>query len=56
MKVIDLSGIVLADATTDQMHQPWAAHDTQVLIVAVLGIALVVVLIVWAKMHALELE
>jgi gluconate:H+ symporter, GntP family len=42
----------LADAVTDQMHQPWAAHDTQVLVVAVLGIALVVVLIVVAKMHA----
>jgi gluconate:H+ symporter, GntP family len=41
-----------ADAVTDQMHQPWAAHDTQVLVVAVLGIALVVVLIVVAKMHA----
>ena len=52
MNVIDLSRSVLADATTDQMHQPWAAHDTQVLIVAVLGIALVVVLIVWVKMHA----
>ncbi len=52
MNVIDLSRNVLADATTDQMHQPWAAHDTEVLIVAVLGIALVVVLIVWAKMHA----
>jgi GntP family gluconate:H+ symporter len=42
----------IADAATDQMHQPWAAHDTQVLVVAVLGIALVVVLIVVAKMHA----
>ncbi len=41
-----------ADTVTDQMHQPWAAHDTQVLIVAVLGIALVVVLIVVVKMHA----
>jgi gluconate:H+ symporter, GntP family len=47
-----LDGAVLADAVTDQMHQPWAAHDTQVLVVAVLGIALVVVLIVWAKLHA----
>lgn len=34
------------------MHEPWVAHDTQVLIVAALGIALVVVLIIWAKMHA----
>lgn len=52
MNVIDLNRSVLADATTDQMHQPWAAHDTQVLIVAILGIALVVVLIVWVKVHA----
>jgi GntP family gluconate:H+ symporter len=43
---------ILADSTTDQMHKPWAVHDTRVLIVAVLGVALVVVLIVWAKMHA----
>lgn len=43
---------LLADTVTDQMHQPWAAHDTQVLVVAALGIALVVVLIVVAKMHA----
>ncbi|MBN9096676.1 MAG: gluconate transporter [Pseudonocardia sp.] len=34
------------------MHQPWAAHDTQVLVVAAVGIALVVVLIVWVKLHA----
>ncbi len=40
------------DTVTDQMSQPWATHDTQVLVVAALGIALVVVLIVWAKMHA----
>src|SRR4051795_9822193 len=44
--------MVLADATTDKMHEPWSAHDTQVLIVALLGILLVVALIVWAKMHA----
>jgi gluconate:H+ symporter, GntP family len=43
---------IRVDAVIDQMHQPWTAHDTQVLSVAVLGIALVVVLIVWAKMHA----
>jgi gluconate:H+ symporter, GntP family len=43
---------IRVDAAVDQMHQPWTAHDTQVLIVAVLGITLVVVLIVWAKMHA----
>lgn len=43
---------ILADAASDKMHEPWAAHDTQVLVVALLGIALVVVLIIWAKMHA----
>ena len=43
---------ILATSDVEQMHQPWTAHDTQVLIVAGLGIALVVVLIVWAKMHA----
>nr|WP_234757216.1 gluconate:H+ symporter [Arthrobacter alkaliphilus] len=34
------------------MHQPWTAHDTQVLVVAAVGIAIVVLLIVWARMHA----
>ena len=43
---------VATDATTDAMHQPWTGHDTQVLIVAAIGIAIVVLLIVWAKIHA----
>ncbi|GAB3559590.1 gluconate:H+ symporter [Arthrobacter alkaliphilus] len=43
---------VATDATTDAMHQPWTAHDTQVLVVAAVGIAIVVLLIVWARMHA----
>ncbi|XXC84231.1 SLC13 family permease [Arthrobacter sp. A5] len=34
------------------MKEPWSAHDTQVLIVAAIGIAIVVLLIVWAKLHA----
>ncbi|WP_255771234.1 GntT/GntP/DsdX family permease [Pseudarthrobacter sulfonivorans] len=34
------------------MNQPWNGHDTQVLVVAAIGIAIVVLLIVWAKMHA----
>ncbi|WP_427019052.1 SLC13 family permease [Pseudarthrobacter sp. P1] len=34
------------------MNQPWNGHDTQVLIVAAVGIAIVVLLIVWAKLHA----
>jgi GntP family gluconate:H+ symporter len=32
--------------------KPWAPHDTQVLIVAVIGIAIVVTLILWLKLHA----
>jgi len=52
MSPFPLDTTIRADAVTDQMHQPWAAHDTQVLVVAVLGIVLVVVLIVWVKMHA----
>ena len=34
------------------MNQAWNAHDTQVLIVAVIGIGIVVALIVGVKMHA----
>jgi GntP family gluconate:H+ symporter len=34
------------------MHQPWSGHDTQVLIVAIIGIGIVVALIVWLKVHA----
>ncbi len=37
---------------TDKIHDPWSAHDTRVLAVAVIGIAIVVALIVWAKFHA----
>jgi hypothetical protein len=44
--------LAVAESVNDPIHQPWAAHDTQVLIVAALGIGLVVTLIVWAKMHA----
>ncbi len=43
---------VPTDSTSDLMHQPWNGHDTQVLVVAAIGIAIVVLLIVWAKMHA----
>jgi GntP family gluconate:H+ symporter len=41
-----------ADAASDAAHKPWDGHDTLVLIVAAIGIAIVVVLIVVAKMHA----
>ncbi|MDB5829905.1 MAG: gluconate transporter, partial [Variovorax sp.] len=37
---------------TDLMHQPLNAHDTQVLIVAAVGIGILILLIVWLKMHA----
>jgi GntP family gluconate:H+ symporter len=43
---------VATDSTTDAMNQPWNGHDTQVLVVAAIGIAIVVLLIVWVKMHA----
>ncbi|MEJ3404678.1 gluconate:H+ symporter [Rathayibacter sp. YIM 133350] len=36
----------------ESVNDPWTAHDTIVLIVAALGIAIVVVLIVWLKLHA----
>ncbi len=52
MSMLSMGVGVLTETAADQMHEPWAAHDTQVLVVAALGIALVVVLIVWAKMHA----
>lgn len=39
-------------AAVNPADQPWTAHDTQVLVVAALGIAIVVLLIVVAKFHA----
>ncbi|HZK73025.1 MAG TPA: SLC13 family permease [Clostridia bacterium] len=43
----------LATASTpDLVHQPLNGHDTQVLVVAAVGIAIVVLLIVWLKVHA----
>jgi GntP family gluconate:H+ symporter len=47
--ISSLSAPVVA---ADSVHAPWNGHDTRVLVVAVIGIAIVVVLIVWAKMHA----
>jgi len=41
-----------AAGATDLMHQALNAHDTRVLIVAGIGIAVIVALIVWMKMHA----
>jgi len=46
------AGAVLAVASVkDKFHQPLGSHDTQVLVVAAVGIAIVVVLIVLLKMH-----
>lgn len=44
--------IISTDDTTKAIHQPWGPHDTQVLIVAAIGILIVVALIVWVKLHA----
>lgn len=42
----------IAATATDPTRLPWASHDTRVLIVALLGIAIVVLLIVMLKIHA----
>ena len=42
----------IAATATDPTRTPWTIHDTEVLIVALLGIAIVVLLIVMLKMHA----
>ncbi|MCU1558780.1 MAG: gluconate permease [Microbacteriaceae bacterium] len=39
-------------AVVNPADKPWTGHDTQVLIVAVIGIAIVVLLIVLVKLHA----
>jgi gluconate:H+ symporter, GntP family len=44
--------MTLAQAATADVNAPWNGHDTRVLIVAVIGIALIVVLIVAIKLHA----
>jgi GntP family gluconate:H+ symporter len=41
-----------AASAPDLIHQALNAHDTQVLAVAALGIAVIVLLIVWLKLHA----
>jgi gluconate:H+ symporter, GntP family len=42
----------IAATAADPTRKPWAIHDTEVLIVALVGIAIVVLLIVMLKMHA----
>ncbi len=39
-------------AAADKANEPWTGHDTRVLVIAAIGIAIVVLLIVWIKMHA----
>ncbi|MEL7977887.1 gluconate:H+ symporter [Isoptericola sp. F-RaC21] len=39
------------DNTLELINQPWSEHDTQVLVVTAIGIAIVVVLITAVKMH-----
>jgi GntP family gluconate:H+ symporter len=46
----DLAGRLIT--ATNPVDKPWDGHDTQVLIVAAIGIAIVVLLIVWLKIHA----
>jgi len=41
-----------AAPAADAVHEPWSGHDSRVLVVAVVGIGLVVVLIVLARLHA----
>jgi GntP family gluconate:H+ symporter len=52
--LVAVNGVTAAIAATaiDPTRKPWAIHDTEVLIVALLGIAIVVLLIVMLKMHA----
>lgn len=44
--------LLAADDTIHKIHEPWAGHDTQALVVTVIGIAIVVLLIVKFTMHA----
>ena len=43
------STVLLAD---EDIHSPWNSHDTLVLVMTVIGIAIIVLLIVMLKMHA----
>lgn len=54
MTLVDRLGTISANvaSATIPADEPWNAHDTQVLIVAAAGIAIVVLLIVLLKLHA----
>lgn len=43
--------LAVADDTIKKIHEPWAGHDTQALVVTVIGIAIIVALIIKLKMH-----
>ncbi|WP_347350562.1 gluconate:H+ symporter [Intrasporangium sp.] len=43
---------MLPVASDSDINAPWNGHDTRVLVVAAIGIAIIVLLIVWMKMHA----
>jgi GntP family gluconate:H+ symporter len=49
---MSLTSLAMAVAAENPADQPWMPHDTQVLIVAIIGIAIVVALIVVLKLHA----
>lgn len=50
-RAVHLSAVAAA-SPSELIHQPWSGHDTQVLVVAIVGIGIVVALIVWLKLHA----
>ena len=47
-----LIGVALAAVSVNPAEQPWAPHDTRVLVAAAVGIGIVVALIVSWKLHA----
>jgi GntP family gluconate:H+ symporter len=47
-----LAGLVGRAPAAENVHQPWNSHDTRVMVVALIGIAVVVTLIIWLRMHA----
>ena len=53
MSAIAIESAVMTAATAaDPAHQPWSSQDTRVLVVAAVGIAIVVLMIVLLKVHA----
>jgi len=52
MTLLDRLATATHPLATNPANEPWGPHDTQVLVVAAIGIAIVVVLIVVVKLHA----